>query len=32
MQEPDMPDRVQIFYEIHKASINPFLVIMNLYN
>lgn len=28
MQEPDMPDRVQIFFEIHKASIKLFLVIM----
>ena len=30
MQEPDMPDRVKNFFEMHKAGINLFLVIMNV--
>ena len=30
MQEPYMPDRVKNFFEIHKASINLFLVIINV--
>ena len=30
MQEHDMPDRVKGFFKIHKASVNLFLVIMNV--
>ena len=30
MQEPDMPDRVKNVFEMHKAGINLFLVIMNV--
>ena len=30
MQEPDMPDRVKRFFEMHKAGINLFLVIINV--
>ena len=30
MQEPDTPDRVESFFEIHKASTNLSLVIMNV--
>ena len=30
MQEPDMPDPVKNFFEMHKAGINLFLVIMNV--